>query len=53
MMLIKNYVINYDANLLIMGDDWKDKFDFVPCMTKYLPRTPNISATILKQNLKN
>jgi len=47
-----NYVVKYDANLLIMGDDWKDKFDFVPCMTKYLPRTPNISTTILKQNLK-
>jgi glycerol-3-phosphate cytidylyltransferase len=43
-----NYTKYYEADLLIMGDDWKDKFDFVPILTKYLPRTPNISTTLLK-----
>ncbi|MEN8934302.1 adenylyltransferase/cytidyltransferase family protein [Planktotalea arctica] len=41
------------ANLFIMGDDWKGQFDWlVPfCDVIYLPRTPNISTTLLKSKL--
>ena len=35
-----------------MGNDWENKFDWVSCMTKYLPRTPDISTSLLKQQLK-
>lgn len=47
------YIKQYKANLLIMGDDWKDKFNFVDCEVKYLERTPNISTTYLKTLLNN
>ena len=40
---LKNqYVQKYNCNLLIMGDDWKDRFDFCSCACIYLPRTPDI-----------
>ena len=49
---LKNeYVKNYDCNLLIMGDDWKDGFNFCDCACVYLERTPNISTTMLKQKM--
>jgi glycerol-3-phosphate cytidylyltransferase len=49
---LKNEYINkYNADILIMGDDWLNKFDWVSCRTIYLPRTPNISTTILKSQL--
>lgn len=49
---LKNeYVKKYNCNLLIMGDDWKDAFNFCDCACLYLPRTPNISTTMLKQQL--
>jgi glycerol-3-phosphate cytidylyltransferase len=49
---LKNeYVEKYNCNLLIMGDDWKNKFDFCNCACLYLSRTPNISTTILKAQL--
>lgn len=46
-----NYISKQNADLLIMGDDWKDKFDHVSCMTKYLPRTQNISTKKYKINI--
>jgi glycerol-3-phosphate cytidylyltransferase len=45
------YVKKYNCNLLIMGDDWKDGFNFCDCACIYLPRTPDISTTLLKQQL--
>ena len=45
------YVKKYNADLLIMGDDWAGKFDWVSCRVKYLERTPNISTTYLKNNI--
>ena len=37
-----------------MGDDWKNKFSNLGAKDIYLPRTPNISTTMLKQiNYKN
>jgi len=49
---LKNeYVQKYNCNLLIMGDDWKDSFNFCDCACLYLPRTPNVSTTILKETM--
>ncbi len=45
------YIKKFKADLLVMGDDWKDKFNWVSCPVKYLERTPNISTTYLKNNI--
>lgn len=51
-MELKNeYIKVYSANILIMGDDWQDKFDWVDCCVIYLPRTPNISSTMLREQM--
>ena len=53
------YINFYQANILVMGDDWLGKFDFVqehcPCLKKivYLPRTPHISSTEIELFIKN
>lgn len=45
------YIKNHNADLLVMGDDWRDKFNWVSCSVKYLERTPNISTTYLKNSI--
>lgn len=50
--LKNDYVKKYNCNLLIMGDDWIDAFNFCDCACLYLPRTPNISTTMLKKELQ-
>jgi glycerol-3-phosphate cytidylyltransferase len=45
------YIKKYDAHLLIMGDDWKDKFNWVSCPVLYLDRTPDISTTYIKNTI--
>jgi glycerol-3-phosphate cytidylyltransferase len=47
-----NYIKKYECDLLVMGDDWEDKFDWVSCPCIYFPRTPNISTTMLKEEIK-
>jgi glycerol-3-phosphate cytidylyltransferase len=47
------YIKNYNANILLMGDDWKSKFNNLGIFFKVVPRTPNISSTLLRDNLKN
>ena len=41
------YLQYYGADVLVMGDDWKGKFDQYNeiCEVVYLPRTPSISTT--------
>lgn len=41
------YIKQYDAKVLVMGDDWTGRFDWVKeaCEVIYLPRTPSISTT--------
>ena len=41
------YLKQYNADILVMGDDWQGKFDHFSelCEVKYLPRTPSISTT--------
>lgn len=44
----------YQADIFVMGDDWKGKFDFLKdegVEVIYLPRTPEISTTQIKQDL--
>lgn len=46
----------YHIDTFVMGDDWKGKFDFLKeegVEVVYLPRTPEISTTQIKQNLHN
>ncbi|AMA64728.1 Glycerol-3-phosphate cytidylyltransferase [Candidatus Arsenophonus lipoptenae] len=42
-----DYIKQYNATLLVMGDDWIGSFDWVKkvCDVIYLPRTPSISTT--------
>jgi glycerol-3-phosphate cytidylyltransferase len=48
-MELKNeYIKQFNAHILIMGDDWKDKFNWVDCSVIYLERTPDISSTMLR-----
>ena len=44
----------YHVDTFVMGDDWKGKFDFLKdyCEVVYLPRTPEISTTQIKKELK-
>lgn len=38
----------YNIDMLVMGDDWLGKFDNLKCQVVYVPRTPNISSTLIK-----
>lgn len=44
----------YDVDVFVMGDDWEGKFDFLKeyCEVVYLPRTPNISSTAIRNMQK-
>lgn len=44
----------YGAALFVIGDDWKNKFDFLKeyCDVEYLERTEGISTTEIKKTLK-
>lgn len=45
----------FKVDTFIIGDDWKGKFDFLNeyCEVKYLERTPEISTTKIKKELKD
>lgn len=47
-------VEKYEIDTFVMGDDWVGKFDFLKdqCEVIYLPRTPEISTTQIKQDIK-
>lgn len=46
----------YEVDCFVIGDDWQGKFDFLTAETGaevvYLPRTPEISTTEIKEGLK-
>ena len=50
----KTDVEKYHADIFVIGDDWQGKFDFLAdiCEVVYLPRTPEISSTKIKEDLK-
>jgi glycerol-3-phosphate cytidylyltransferase len=51
--LKRDYVVQYKADVLAMGDDWKGRFDFVSdlCEVVYFPRTPSVSTTELIEHM--
>ena len=53
--LKKEYILQFKADILVMGNDWEGKFDFCKdvCEVVYLPRTDNISTTETKRKIKN
>jgi glycerol-3-phosphate cytidylyltransferase len=48
-------ITNHGAGVLVMGDDWKGKFDELESLCKivYLERTPLISSSLLRDGLKS
>ena len=48
-------VKEYQIDTFVIGYDWKGKFDFLKdyCEVVYLPRTPEISTTQIKKDLKD
>ena len=51
----KEDILKYGVDLLVMGDDWRGKFDYLQefCDVRYLERTREISSTQLKKSLLN
>lgn len=50
----EDYIRSHAAHLLVMGDDWRGKFDDLRniCDVIYLPRTPSISTTAIVEVIK-
>lgn len=46
---------NNNIDIFVMGSDWKGKFDSLKsyCHVVYLDRTPDISSTEIKENIKS
>jgi choline-phosphate cytidylyltransferase len=49
----RDYILEYGADVLVMGDDWAGKFDEFEdiCEVHYLTRTPAISTTALIEKI--
>lgn len=49
----KEDVLKYDVDVFVIGNDWEGKFDYLKevCEVIYLDRTPEISTTMIKNNL--
>lgn len=47
-------VIKYNVDIFVIGDDWKGKFDFLKsiCEVVYLPRTPEVSSSGIKKQIR-
>ena len=48
-------VVDHDIDIFVIGDDWKGHFDFLEdqgVKVVYLSRTPDISTTQIKEELK-
>lgn len=50
----EQYIRSFNADVLVMGDDWAGKFDELSrlCEIEYLPRTPAISTTELIEKIQ-
>lgn len=50
-----DYIKGYAADVLVMGDDWRGKFDYLDdiCEVIYLPRTPSISTTVVIEKIRS
>lgn len=51
--LKRDYIVQYGADVLVMGDDWAGRFDEMQdvCRVEYLARTPAISTTALIEKI--
>ena len=51
----RDYILKFGADVLVMGDDWAGKFDWVSdvCEVVYLPRTPSVSTTGLIEHISS
>jgi glycerol-3-phosphate cytidylyltransferase len=51
--LKRDYVMQYGATVLAMGNDWEGKFDHLSdiCKVVYFPRTPSVSTTALIERI--
>jgi len=49
----REYCLTFRADILVMGDDWKGKFDDLSdiCRVVYLPRTPSVSTTAIIEKI--
>ena len=49
-----DYIREYGADVLVMGDDWKGRFDHFSslCEVVYFPRTPAISTTEIIEKIR-
>ena len=49
----RDYIVEHHADVLVMGDDWTGRFDWVKdvCDVVYLPRTPSVSTTGLIEHI--
>lgn len=49
-----DYIKYYNVDILVMGDDWQGKFDYLKelCQVVYLPRTPSVSTTEIIEVVK-
>ena len=49
----RDYVVAHGADILVMGDDWTGKFDYLNdiCKVVYLPRTPSVSTTAIIEHI--
>lgn len=50
----KTDIYKYNIDIFAIGEDWKGEFDFLKdlCEVVYLSRTPEISTTKIKSDLK-
>jgi choline-phosphate cytidylyltransferase len=53
--LKRQYILEHRADVLVMGDDWKGRFDEFRdiCEVRYLPRTEGISTTQIRSTLSH
>tara|TARA_B100001123_G_C15207047_1_gene985697 strand:+ start:522 stop:926 length:405 start_codon:yes stop_codon:yes gene_type:complete len=53
--LKREYIKKFNADIFIIGDDWRGKFDYLNeiCQVIYLPRTENISTTEIIDKIQN
>jgi glycerol-3-phosphate cytidylyltransferase len=51
----RDYIVEHHADVLVMGDDWAGRFDWVKdvCDVVYLPRTPSVSTTGLIEHISS
>ncbi|MCI2235362.1 adenylyltransferase/cytidyltransferase family protein [Helicobacter sp. CaF467b] len=52
--LKREYLLKYEADILVMGNDWEGKFDEFSDIVEvvYLPRTPSISTTEIIERIR-